>query len=289
MTGTGSGNVEQRELSAEERDVAYAECATGIEKEILRFSVQISCLRGEEPTDAGSGVIVDFGTKVFVMTAAHVLQDYDVDSIWLLPKMGGSVQNRIPVQRIGRWGGKTNDPVDAGYIEIRREDCAKLGLEALPLRRLARDWTKHQKDFTVLCGFPVELLKIRKAGKRSDLHWKPATILTLLESLEKWAGDANPATDIEVAYPEGYASSVKSGRDVRLPNPNAMSGGGLWAFPLGPRTEVWSASRGKLIGTLCCWHKADRWLLAKRVEHFVGLVHKDYPELRDSARAWFVS
>lgn len=268
---------------------AYEHFSEAIRAEVESHAVQITCLNGEEPVEGGSGVAVAIGDRRFVFTAAHVVRPYDRianvfrpygrEELWLLPRAGGAMRDRLVPIACHCVGGGPNYPWDAAVIEIDRADADRLGTSFITPARFSDHWQAELGELVALNGFPVQHLEIRtrKTGA-GDLIWTPATVITLLDDPATWTPEIDPLQEVQIHYPEKFDALVGPGK-VDLPDVPAMSGGGFWACRLTKRDDVWIGAKAVLMGTIVSWHRKERWVSMARIGQHVRLVRSWYPDL----------
>jgi hypothetical protein len=72
-------------------------------------------------------------------------------------------------------------------------------------------------------------------------------------------------------------------KPVRLGDAPGLSGGGIWDQGLAPG-EVWTPGSARLIAIQCSWHPTKRYVRGTLLRHWVRLISRDYPDLRDLIR-----
>ena len=92
---------------------------------------------------------------------------------------------------------------------------------------------------------------------------------------------ADPLFDIILDYPPGKDTTrlLDTSAPVALPDPQGMSGGGLWDQGFSGNT-LWHPEDASLIGVQSSWHPESRYVRVVQIVHWLRLVHEHYPDLR---------
>jgi hypothetical protein len=274
----------KKPLPLRDMTIAYQHFGEAIKHEIARYSVRIVTIKNGTPEEVGSGTCVGIGQRYFILTAAHVIMGYDVNTLWIVAKEG-AMDRRVRPLGMGIRGGNKKEAMDVAYIEFDQATLQQLRLEALPARRLSGR-TIVTDEFIALSGIPGETLETKQRGPGPndvDLIWTPFIAITLQKDATKWHPESDRSVVLESDYPEHFTPLVAGGAPQKLPDAPGMSGGGYWICNLPKVGDVWSASQIELAGTITDWHSAQRYLVASRIANTVGLLSDNYPEWRSFA------
>jgi hypothetical protein len=273
-------NPGKKALSLKEQKGIYDNVGEAVKVETARYLCQILLeWQGRHPV-SGSGIGLRIGSSYFILTAAHVLKDATLTSLWMFH--GPSrVEDRVKAVHMGRRGGEKHEILDVGFLEVAEKDAKKLGLAFLSLDRLSKDLTTARDNLVMVNGFPNKT--IQQVG--DGIHTKALLYITVLEHEEDWHDGADPTLEIEVDYPESVPE-IDATAPVNLPDAPGMSGGGLWESNPGRQDEIWSGRMVKLLGINTVWSPDGRWVRANRVENHLKLIAEEYPHLKEHLVGW---
>jgi hypothetical protein len=212
----------------------------------------------------GSGVIIEFAQRNFVVSAAHVIKG-DVDiSLGILPH-----QSRFRI--LDKW---TDDTSDIGFMELSPPEV-KLRLSqyslVFPVGSLKAHGVQSRRTTLALCGFPSDEAEITERGREI-----PATYLTVaILALEQWPKSISDRFDSSFTFVVPFGpkwGSILDGNE--LPRdwvvPFGMSGSGLWLFDAS--TEDAAKPVYSLGGIQHSWNKHEQVLLGTWVHHLIDRI-----------------
>jgi hypothetical protein len=234
-----------------------------------------------------SGTLVSVGNRLFVATAAHTIPNQPAAEIWVLSsEPRSSAEPYLPIMNRGKAPG--DDP-DVGFLEL--DPLAALGYlkkEACPLDWVAVQGVGRPNRSALLIGNPGQYVKPREHVKPGTPGTKyPAIVplmiayytVPLMESEWPAAPNPDPSKDIFLDWPATEAQQLESKQSIFLPNPEGMSGGGIW--DQGFETDVlWTVQSARLFGIQSRWHATLRYTRAVQIVHWLRLIHDNYPDLR---------
>jgi len=236
-----------------------------------------------------TGTLISIGKRLFVATASHVIPTDPYTRIWIL----GEDRGELPVSRfeIVNRARNAKDRPDVGFFEL----CVNASFisqdqEICTIDRIAIQGVGRPSRPILLIGGPGEWAKViqrsdpSSSEKNSNSIFIPTLISYLTVPLQKqeWPTatlNTDPLINILLPYPETPASEFESGKSINLPNPQGMSGGGLWdqGFEEG---LIWSNESSKLFGIFTEWNEPHRYACAVQIIHWLRLIHSHYPDLR---------
>lgn len=183
----------------------------------------------ENPAFEGSGVLLSVGSRFFLLSAAHVLQSL-TQGVHLL--IEGSEQSPLRtmarVSSVMRQSERYKDKVDAGFVELTREEAAGIGFDSfLDVRHLSFAKSTRRLDRYFVLGYP------HRDQERSD----PELVYRVNQSYyiaPELKDDGYKRSDLDsrsnlllqfdkrrIRTPKGTGSR---------PDFVGMSGGGIWKF-----------------------------------------------------------
>jgi hypothetical protein len=87
------------------------------------------------------------------------------------------------------------------------------------------------------------------------------------------------ANDFIVDYPTDDQMKAEGFPSINLPHPGGISGGGIWDQGFESET-LWAPQKSRLIAIQSRWCSKQRYLRAIQVHHWLRLLHRDFPDLR---------
>ncbi|KUJ57140.1 serine protease family protein [Chryseobacterium aquaticum] len=226
----------------------------------------------------GTGIFVNIGSKYFLFTAAHVLDD--IEKIFIpmengetLLKPGGQIiKNTIN-------GDRENDDLDVGILVLDkdticdlREDYCFLNENQIGLNHIPIDFHSY-----LVFGYPTTMSK--KSISRNSFHTIPFFNFTKCVSKETYKKiNRQDVFNLVVAYDRKNIPNLKSKTISFGPNLFGISGCGLWFV-----NPYIINEKPKLIGIMNEWSKLNKSLLiATRIDAYTEVLRKyniiDFPE-----------
>jgi hypothetical protein len=237
----------------------------------------------------GSGTSIRIGDRLFIATAAHVLEDVPPAHLRVI------VQRRnlstLFVKVIGQ-GCATSREADVAYLEIEPD----AEVEAVTPDRFERAEVLPHDMLTVVAGTPSERLRLSKdvhalAATVFDITFtwnaQPFTFATNPLPAEQWPRDTavryQPASHRLLRFEEG--EDLDSGAKVGLIKPEGLSGGGIWVVPLRlaeGSAHLWSPTHARLAGIQTGVLRASGILAGCSMGPWIDLMVSRFPELREA-------
>jgi hypothetical protein len=235
--------------------------------------------------EAGSGVLVQIGGRVFIATAEHCMTEQAV----IVDEKGFSFPPQSAVVTVLNRGA---DPtIDIGFLELKDDErlaevCkgdpdvkskSFCPLNQLSLAEVPMGGMLH------IVGYPVEsrivdartrTIELRKRGFGTQFQeQEDGYLLFPFPKKEKWFHQVG-VTDFEPS--------------MFIDKPKGFSGGGLWAFQKAPEGSLFSPLEHiKLMGIQCARFKERRIVKCVPIRRWLELVHNSYPDLRAEIEATF--
>lgn len=265
-----------------------SEAQRGLMTQVHSRGVGIVQLKNQQEIGLGSGTCVRIGDRYFIATAAHVICDAPINELCLVPE-GGPTPHSRRVALLGmKWsGGGDYDDIDVGWIEVEPAAAKRMnGKTFITLDRVLPFCTpKRGKQMILLWGAPWALVDQRALQEHYRVDVRFATFLTPPLPRSRWPWRGKGRNDIFLSYPTNDQTTRRVSDDAPAvpPNPQGMSGGGMWLHEFSD--EVWLPERSMLIGIDRSWSPSEQYARGTRIEHWLRLVAKDFPDLRAEIRA----
>jgi hypothetical protein len=269
------------------------ESSIGLRNHVSKFTAcVIDTADSEDLSKWGifSGTFVKIKDRIFVCTASHCLKDNSLTRYWFVDDETRyhheARPSMIAVHR------SINDPPDVGIIELdpaafrlqsTKQPCS---IERVKIRGTGR------RDYPVtLIGTPREQMRFWREGRSIMAEVVGATWNCTTEDPKKWPRvdpSADPQFDIMLEYPSGIDKTrrLDTNSPTALPDPEGMSGGGLWDRGFAGKT-LWNPADAFLIGVQTAWLPESRYVRAVQIVHWLRLVHQHYPDLRHTLKEQF--
>lgn len=230
------------------------------------------------PDLLGSGVMMQFGGKYFLLTAAHVLEAKRPESSLLIPSRSDKMVVISGPGMVSAAPGRNrkHDRFDCAWIEINPETAAEISHahKFLGPEDIAADDASSTGDHYCLSGYPVSRSRFdatRDAIRVTLLNFNgyAATEKTYRKS------KTNPITHVAVQYSKGKSTNTH-GVMTRNDNPHGLSGGALWKWVCLPdgKTEL-----RFLVGIIVEWDASNAVVIGTKVAFLIESIRSKLPDL----------
>jgi hypothetical protein len=230
------------------------------------------------PELLGSGVLASFGSKSFLLTAAHVLEAKKPGNSLLVPSSLGrmAVVNGPGMTSIAPDGERQSDRFDCAWIELNPELAAAISQSHsfLGPDDIAIDDSSSPTDHYCLTGYPT-------CRSRIDTT-KESVKVTLLNFNGYAASDkayrkskTNPTTHVAAQYSKGKSINSRGVR-TRNDNPHGLSGGALWKWI---RLSDNKTELRFLSGIIVEWDEQNAVVIGTKVAFLIESIRTKFPEL----------
>ena len=205
----------------------YAELHVSSLKEIKKFT----CMFIEEDSGykiIGTGVFIKFNDSHYILTAAHVLDEFARlkipvdDGDYLLIPGGVSYTNNFFDKR-------AKDKVDIGFLKLDQESISDIekNYDFLDQSQIELNHNYAQLPLYTYFGFPTTLSKYSKT--RNNFHVIPFFHTTIPASMNIYDQlSRNPSQNIITSYNRKRAYNFKNKNLSNGPDLHGLSGCGLW-------------------------------------------------------------
>lgn len=246
-----------------------------IRDHLQQIGVAIVAFKDGEPYELGSGTCVKIGDRCFIATAAHVIDKYPNEALFLITQQ--EPQDSTPVI-IGRG----SDPdLDVAWLELQPGVERTLGRNFIAIDRMRLGVAHLEKDLVVVYGYPSEKASVHRGSRIHGLGVQPICFATnTLDGTER-PTSANVARDICLAYPYEHLWGP-DGPMAGIAAPG-LSGGGIWTVEAGTQ-GLWSPDKCQLVGIEHSW-SPWKWVKGSQVQHFLALMVRQLPELASTIHA----
>lgn len=180
----------------------------------------------------GSGTYIQGSQDTWILTAAHVLQNFPPNGrLAHLPKPGGQYNAAFGTPVVAPW------PIDAAALPVPpRPDNLPDTSRIVSKSSIAQSYQASNEELLFWIGFPgydAERNDPRTFQKLRVSYYEQLTtpakpmLTQAIDSNQIQASNFNPNVHIGVHYPQ-VATRAKDGETVPLPNAAGMSGSALW-------------------------------------------------------------
>lgn len=184
----------------------------------------------------------------------------------------------------GAIGGTEGDPYDVGYLELERSVTVCTSAEFLTIDQIALDYDPTESAL-FLFGFPSELIPKNEAKQRR-FRLRSLGLLTVAGTGNTVPKRMEASIDIMLAYPEQAPSGAET-QGYSAPDPEGVSGGGIWIYNPNLASLVTGSHDARFIGIQKSWFRQKRLVLGNKVISFLRLLARDYPDVRETLNCRF--
>lgn len=267
-------------MNLEQKILVLKESKGLINRHIFDRTVVLAVHNETAFTKHGTGMLLRVDGHPIVVTAAHVIKDVDPRTIQIISTEAPS-NVRFAPDSGDLFGGSLDEELDVGFLRVGDSAAPLLaGKKFLTLDDFDFFPTGLTEDLAILFGMPGTE---RKEPAPNVHSFASFTYLTEFPVDVDWSAPGHRPAVI----PTGYEATVEdafSRKDVELPDPHGMSGGGLWRARFAG-APIWTADRLRLVGILTEFHEDVREVRANRVENLYHLLalHFSLPEIPRTA------
>jgi hypothetical protein len=240
-----------------------------------RIGVAIVAFENGEPVELGSGTCVMIANRCFIATAAHVIDKYPNEALFLITSQERQDSTPLII-------GRGSDPdADVAWLELEPGIDRVIDRNFISIERMCLGVSHLETDLAVVYGFPAEKARVHGAVPIRGLGVQPICFAThTLDAQEQPVG-SDSDRDLFLAYPdEGLFGPDGPMAGIRAPG---LSGGGIWTVEANT-AGLWSPEHAKLIGIEHSW-LPWKWVKGSQVQHFLRLMCRTVPELATVIRA----
>jgi hypothetical protein len=249
-----------------------------LQQHINRHTVVVAIHDGSQVIDHGSGTLFMIDGTCLVLTAAHLIKDYAEQYIDIVGTYEPSSVSVTPICK-KFWGGSMSDELDVGYLVLPDECLSLFGPQSfLTLDAMELYPERLSSDLTVFFGFPE--VQHDKPKERYE-RFQPFMYMAGIENDIDWSQSSNRPTQVKMEYPFKVSDALTL-KDIVLPNPSGMSGGGIWRSNINHvPLDTWTASHAKLIAIGTDWLDTKGTITANRIEVAVHLLAEEFSSAKN--------
>jgi hypothetical protein len=233
---------------------------------------------GNKAEQFGSGVLINISGEIFILTAAHVLDESDSCDLLIPGKKslifpsGFFVRGPNPIS-----GKRIDDHIDLAYIHLSKEIADDLNDDLIPLNNKDFDCSdvSNEGDAYSLIGYPAS-----KSSSTNTISTTELFVLTgegqknhFYENL-----GLNIKDNLIIRFRRKKGFCLQREQRVLMPNPQGLSGGGVfsWSKDLPNKNEL---KTPKLAGIITEYHRNKHFFVSTRLELFIKCICYRYPSL----------
>jgi len=222
------------------------------------------------PELIGTGVFLKIEDKVFILTAAHVIEQFNQcpplisHNDKFVPVPGESYRSKKPPS-----GTHAHDPIDASVLRIDGPIAERLRHRCLTLDDMYISNEAKIEAYTVV-GFPIREVEI---NEREYIHHPES--LTLFSCREGEYKKLGTDRGVHILFDPGKKLISREGT-ADPPNMRGMSGGGVWIVPRAMGLE----ESHRLAGIFIEHRRAERLMVATNVAIHLNLIAYYHPEFQ---------
>jgi hypothetical protein len=228
----------------------------------------LALLYDREEGSVGSGILVRAASRIFVLTAAHVLFDHLQINL-------GLPWQRSPLTILDQW---TDPSLDIAFIELKPFEVEMLrhdNHQPYVVHKKVKTYVQHMKKTLVLCGYPAHLHTHTDNG----VAFTPLFLVCVLLGPDDWPSFLKERKDptCNFAVPCGPKYGVHfrdEQKQIMRLYPKGMSGCGLWLYD--PQTEHTESASYSLLGILHSHFPQDELLVGTFADRIFDVLNERY-------------
>ncbi len=241
-------------------------------------SVAIVGVKNGRPNEIGSGVCIEIRGRYFIGTAAHVVEPYPSEDLFLVTQNARQT-GTVPI--IAR--GHRDDPADVAWLEIDQAAARRVPRDFVTLEQFQLHCADIGDDLALLYGSPVD--RIEQVNDH-ELDIGPVGFLTGAPDGSSLPPAADRSMHMFLDYPRDGRTDVL-GNPVQAPKAFGFSGGGVWLSRIN-ENGLWSPESARLVAIETSW-KTWSWVKCTQVQHWLQMLAEDHEAIRDVVNALLAS
>lgn len=221
-------------------------------------------------TATGTATCIQVGAHFLLATAGHVIEDVNDDRIELIPA-GDLSSTPLPFVKRSCSPRRSASVSDIAWIELEISVAQDNRLRFLTPPDLQPGQLAADRDHGFLVhGYPHQSAIITPTS--SDVE---STVAFTMMANEADLHRPLQAYEVALEYPP---RDEQDDPIVVAPAAHGLSGGGVWWHPRHEETVLLSPTHMKLVAVNTKWHQATSVLFATRIDEWLDLVARDFPD-----------
>lgn len=259
-------------------------------QDIASFTLPFYAGRKGEIRAHGTGTLLSVGGRYFIVTASHVLDDFKngIAPFFLPPREDEGPPFPLQPKDAINWPlsagvAREHDPIDLCIVELTAESAEHLAAR----RRFAQlsdlgSSRDQQPGLYLMTGYPLENEVYRSEQKLSMTEAR--NYITELHD-EIADPDRGLKFQLWVKYPRDRLITSR-GYEPRFPDPNGISGCGVWKLLPKP-IDAWTERDRRLVAVEHTHVQNKQLIKATRIELVLQMLATEYPDLIPEIAAGF--
>jgi hypothetical protein len=223
------------------------------------------------PVQFGTAIFVIQDSEPFLLTAAHVTDEALKENVIVPTPIGfEKIQGYMAYIDLLPEMKRSQDTVDVAYFRLSTDFANLLCSYFHPLSQSKRQIIKSSLELSVcsIAGFPVTKSK-RKGEKLSSEFFAYRGVSAANETYEKLG--LSPETSVIVHFNKKNSISPITGDRNLPPKPTGVSGGGIFAWPIGSElSEDWNIP--KLVGVFHTYKEREGLLIGSSLINVLAAI-----------------
>lgn len=238
----------------------------------------IFCQNGDDFYQVGSGALIEFRGLIFLLTAAHVIDELEHGDL-LVPHADGtirSIEGSYSFNKASEYQIRSQDFLDYGYFKLDDNFARSLRKYFYIVKecQLGVKQQYDEKELFSFTGYPHRKSNVAGTTAKTDFYAYGTYHASLAEYTEL---GFRPDANIVAKFNRKITFNPAAGR-VELPVlPHGISGGGIFVWPQ-VMTKIPPDDR-RLVGIGHTWKKAG-YFVGTRIEILLEAILRNNPSLR---------
>ncbi len=266
-------------ISIEEKRAIAKSVSNVLIPYLNNYSVVITIVEDSEIIDHGTGILCYIEDTYIIITAAHVVKNHNIKNIHIIGTFKPSDILVTPTE-LRLWGGSDGEDLDVAYMKLP-DNCIEIfdNKTFLTLSDFEPFPNNLDTDLSFFFGFP-EVLHDTPLEKHE--RFMSFAYIAGIEDDIDWCKKSNSPVIIKMDYPL-FAPDTFTEKNMKLPAPYGMSGGGIWRSNLNttPVNVPWLVSKSKLIAISTNFYKNDGYITANRIYNIMYLLSEEFESVND--------
>lgn len=229
-----------------------------------------------------TAVALELGGKVFLLTAAHVMDHRSEGTLYIPTKPGiEPIEGRMVTLDLPRTGSRQDDKVDVAYVELPEKLANNLSVRITPLDRksLSLFDLYIAGDLYTFAGYPWRKSQVKGSDVKTELTSYTGEAAS--QARYKTLG-YSPAYHVVIQFRCKKAHNMVSGAKQTAPLPHGISGGGVFSW----QKDIAKAPRTPELKCTAVGHtylQTQHVLVGTRLNVYLGMIQQSHPEVIEKA------